>query len=312
MKSLFLKIGRHLAKKDRVTTVQNEAFSRRDFLLKGIKKSELGLEIAPFFRPLAPKAEGYQVETIDVLSTEQLRQWIHDAPSLPNELINQIEEVDHVGSASQIKQTIQYKGEKKYAYILSSHNFEHIPNPIQFLRDCSDILIEDGQICMAIPDLRCCFDRFRMPTQLDAWLESFYEKKSLPSPYDRFRAWYKRCNNIGVLEHAESEIVLHPNPLKNLNTAFAELQESLSTGHSQYKDCHVSAFTPSSFTLLIKECIELGLVGLDVVDLVPTRGDEFLVRLKKINDLHPLSSDERRDLYFKMLGELGYSSSDIK
>ena len=312
MKSLFLKIRRRLAKQDRPEAVQHEVFSRRDFLLRDVRKSEIGLEIAPFFRPLAPKAEGYRVETIDILSTEQLRQWIHDDSSLPNELINQIEEVDHVGSASRIKETIQYSGEKKYAYILSSHNFEHLPNPIQFLRDCNDILSENGQICMAVPDLRCCFDRFRMPTQLDDWMQSFYEQKSLPSAYDRFRAWYKRCNNIGVLDHAESEIVLHPNPLKNLNTAFAELQETLANGHSEYKDCHVSAFTPSSFILLIKECIELNLIHLDVVDMVPTMGDEFLVRLKKMTDLNPLSSEQRRDLYFKMLAELGLPPSGSK
>ena len=285
MKLFFQKFGQRLFKEKRSEARQKDVVSRRDFLLKDIEKSQIGLEIAPFFRPLAPKAQGYQVETIDILSTEQLRQWVLADPSIPDDLINQIEVVDHVGSASRIKETIQYSGAKKYSYIISSHNFEHLPNPIQFLRDCGEILADDGQLCMAIPDLRCCFDRFRMPTQLDCWIESFCEEKSSPSPYDRFRAWYKRCNNIGNLCHSRTDIVLHPNPLKTLSTAYAELQQSLSSSDGHYKDCHVSAFTPSSFVLLVKECIELGLVGLDIVDLAPTSGDEFLVRLKKMKRL---------------------------
>ena len=316
MKSLLRKVGRPFFKRNpSVDPPQEdpprEAISRCDFLLQGVNKAEIGLEIAPFFRPLAPKVEGFQVETIDVLSTDQLRQWIRDDPSLPNDLVGQIEEVDHVGSASRIKETIQYEGHKKYAYIISSHNFEHLPNPIQFLRDCDEILAENGQICMAIPDLRCCFDRFRMPTQLDEWVQSFCEQKASPSPYDRFRAWYKRCNNIGHLNHRKSEIVLHPNPVKDLKFAFAELQQSLCATNLQYQDCHVSAFTPSSFTLLIKESIELGLINLDVVDLVPTVADEFLVRLKKVREQSPMSSDQRHDLYFAMLEELGHCPSAL-
>ena len=49
-----------------------ESWSRRDFLLKGVVKTEPGLEIAPFFSPIASKAEGFCVETLDVLSRPQL------------------------------------------------------------------------------------------------------------------------------------------------------------------------------------------------------------------------------------------------
>ena len=279
-------------------------FSRRDFLLKGISKADVGLEIAPFFSPIAPKAEGYGVETVDVLSADQLRRKVLKEPSIPDDLALQIEGVDHVGSASELRATVSLEGVKSYSYILSSHNFEHLPNPIRFLQDCESLLDQHGQLCMAIPDLRCCFDRFRMPTELDVWLKSFYDNKQAPTPYDRFRAWYKRCNNIDRLNHKQSEIRLHPNPQKNLQSAHAELLDSLAESSLPYQDCHVSAFTPASFRLLVKECIALGLFSLDVVESTPTVGNEFLVRLQKVVPSQPLTNDARRNLYFEMLAEL--------
>ena len=285
-----------------------ESWSRRDFLLKGVVKTEPGLEIAPFFSPIASKAEGFCVETLDVLSRPQLVSKLLGESSIPDALAARIEDVDHIGSASELKAVVSSKGLKSYKYILSSHNFEHLPNPIRFLRDCESLLGEDGQLCMAIPDLRCCFDRFRMPTELDVWLKSFYENKLVPSAYDRFRAWYKRCNNINRLKHDQSEIVLHPNPRKELSSAHVELLDSLNNQKLPYQDCHVSAFTPSSFRLLIKECVALRLFSLDVVESTPTIGNEFLVRLKKVSPPVPLTNEQRRDLYFNLLAELAESS----
>ena len=39
-------------------------------LRKGISKQDIGLEIGPFFRPICPKKEGFQVVTLDVFSRE--------------------------------------------------------------------------------------------------------------------------------------------------------------------------------------------------------------------------------------------------
>ena len=270
----------------------------------GVVKTQPGLEIAPFFSPIASKSEGFRVETVDVLTRAQLVDKLLGESSIPDALAVRIEDVDHIGSASELKDVVSSKGAKSYSYILSSHNFEHLPNPIRFLRDCESLLEKDGQLCMAIPDLRCCFDRFRMPTELDVWLKSFYENKLVPSAYDRFRAWYKRCNNINHLNRARSEIVLHPNPRKDLSSAHVELQDSLNNKKLPYQDCHVSAFTPSSFRLLIKECVALRLFSLDVVESTPTIGNEFLVRLKKVSPPIPLTNEQRRDLYFDVLAEM--------
>ena len=303
MKSFFDRLFSAF-KRDEAAGDSTESWSRRDFLLMGVVKTQPGLEIAPFFSPIASKSEGFRVETVDVLTRAQLVDKLLGESSIPDALAARIEDVDHIGSASELKEVVSSKGTKSYSYILSSHNFEHLPNPIRFLQDCESLLEKDGQLCMAIPDLRCCFDRFRMPTELDVWLKSFYENKLVPSAYDRFRAWYKRCNNINHLNRARSEIVLHPNPRKDLSSAHVELQDSLNNKKLPYQDCHVSAFTPSSFRLLIKECVALRLFSLDVVESTPTIGNEFLVRLKKVSPPIPLTNEQRRDLYFDVLAEM--------
>ena len=49
-----------------------------------------------------------------------------------------IEEVDLVGSCTHIGKLVRARGEAgKFDYIVSSRNFEHLPNPIRFLQGCA-------------------------------------------------------------------------------------------------------------------------------------------------------------------------------
>ena len=98
----------------------SEFWSRRDFLLKGVVKTEPGLEIAPFFSPIAPKAEGFCVETLDVLSRPQLVSKLLGESSIPDAFAARIEDVDHIGSASELKAVVSSKGLKSYKYTLKS------------------------------------------------------------------------------------------------------------------------------------------------------------------------------------------------
>ena len=41
-------------------------------LRKGITNQDSGLEVGPFFSPICPKKEGFQVVTLDVFSREEL------------------------------------------------------------------------------------------------------------------------------------------------------------------------------------------------------------------------------------------------
>lgn len=105
-----------------------------------------------------------------------------------------------VGDASRLAELLRNNGrDGALNWIVSSHNFEHLPNPLGFLQDCGDLLADDGLLMMVIPDQRFIFDRFHPHTTTaqilrasaqphnsatEAW--AFFEQASLryhlPSP----------------------------------------------------------------------------------------------------------------------------------
>ena len=67
---------------------------RRKQLLKHITKWQKGIEIGPWFAPLAPKREGYNCLSFDVFDTETLKKSAEDDPLLDNSGVSSIETVD--------------------------------------------------------------------------------------------------------------------------------------------------------------------------------------------------------------------------
>jgi hypothetical protein len=105
---------------------------RRAVLLKGITKDMLGIEIGPYHRPLVPKREGYRSLSLDVFDTETLRRNAAADSAITKKEAAQIEEVDLVGSAPRLAELAETRGLLGQCdYIISSHNFEHIPDPIR-------------------------------------------------------------------------------------------------------------------------------------------------------------------------------------
>ena len=252
--------------------------SRKDFLLAGITKEQLGLEIAPYFRPLLAKATGYNVKTLDVYDSNKLREFAQLDENIPHELIACIEDVDFVGSASSLRDTISNAIKPgSLSYILSSHNFEHLPNPIKFLQEASHYLSDDGSLRMAIPDLRCCFDFFQWPTTLTEWLLAYTNGKSMPGPFDIFKHKYLLTNNFGFLAFPRDNIELQNSPAQ----LYLSLLASIKTPSITYEDVHCSFFVPASFEFLIGELRLLGLTDLMVNSISNPHGNEFFVTLVK-------------------------------
>ncbi len=100
-------------------------------ILEGITRDQRLLEIAPYHSPLVAKRDGYNVHTLDVFSREQLESNLAKDPNL--DPTSQLEDVDYVGSATEIASLVPEKMRGAYEAVLSSHNFEHLANPIKFL-----------------------------------------------------------------------------------------------------------------------------------------------------------------------------------
>jgi hypothetical protein len=79
---------------------------RRDAVLKFLTKDMRGLEIGPWFNPLAPKAEGYNCLVLDVFDSDALRERARSVANVPMILWDRIEDVDVVGSSTHIDELI--------------------------------------------------------------------------------------------------------------------------------------------------------------------------------------------------------------
>ena len=107
--------------------------NRKEKILKHIDTSGKGLEIGPSHNPIAPKQEGFDVQSIDHLCKEDLIRKYEDE-SVDT---SQIEEVDYVWRGEPYD---ELTGKRDYYdWIVASHLVEHTPDLIGFLIDCDSI-----------------------------------------------------------------------------------------------------------------------------------------------------------------------------
>ncbi len=263
----------------------------RNHLMADIAKTDKGIEIAPYHSPLAPKSAGYNCLILDVFDTETLKARGADDPNIPPELLRNIEQVDIVGSATEIASLIDVKDHSKFDYIISSHNFEHLANPIKFLQACEKLLKPGGIMKMAVPDCRACFDYYRPATLLPEWLAAYREQREKPSPEQVFsmNAYASVLNRKGKESTAFSTTGLmdHISIKGDLKKSFETWQNSRHDG--EYLDAHCTVMTPASLRLILEECRQLGLIKLQIIEITGANGCEFYVKLQnadsKIVDL---------------------------
>jgi SAM-dependent methyltransferase len=255
-------------------------------LLKGVTKAQLGIEIGPWFKPLVPKAEGYNSLSLDVFDEAQLKQKALDDPSVPKAAISKIEPVDLVGSVTRLAEMLESKSlVGKLDYVISSHNFEHVPDPIRFLQACELGLKPGGLLIMAVPDRRTCFDYFRPYSITADFISAYFDAREQPSASQVFvrNSLHSRLCINGE-EHIAFYITDDPSlvkPYETLKEAYREWKGMIESPDDVYRDTHCWAFTPSSLELIINDLSFLGLTRMSVHSIVGPNGCEFHVRLAK-------------------------------
>ena|SRR5215469_11766813 len=254
---------------------------RLSILREFISKEQIGVEIGPYYNPITPKREGYRALSLDLLDADALRREAEQDVNIPREAIANIEDVDIVGSACDLEALIALRGlTGQLDFIVSSHNFEHLPDPIRFLRACEQVLKPGGIVAMAIPDRRCCFDYFRGQSRTCDLLEAFFERRDRPTPAQVFdnmslpARWRSDGQDLHAfsLDHDPDSIVV----LDSLAAAFKQWdcsESSVSGG------VHCWTFTPASFEWILAELRFLNLTNLAVNDVRGPNGCEFYVRL---------------------------------
>lgn len=249
----------------------------RDALLKKfLDKSQQGLEIAPYHQPIVKKKDGYNIRTLDYLSTPEL---LERAKTDPNVLpyIEQIEEVDIVSSATELGNIIVKRNEVgSYDYVISSHNFEHLPNPIKFLDGCRLALKKDGMLTMAIPDKRYTFDKIRSLTRTADLIRSYKLNRMNHDPFDIFDF---RSNFI----QTEGDSIEFEN---NLMRMYEHLVIDEKNVDLPYTDIHASVFTKESFWLIMTELALLQLSPFVILE-IHSNGCEFIVHMQNNGMIEP-------------------------
>lgn len=289
---------------------------RIERLRQGLSKQDLGIEIGPWFNPVVPKREGYNVLVVDYFDTAELRRRAVEDPGISDADAQKIEEVDFSGSLNDL---LSFANDNKITgsvdYILSSHNIEHIPDPISFFINSAEILKPDGMLVMAIPDKRTCFDYFRPHSTTGEVLQSFVEKRTRPSfsqifSHNAYHA-YNYSDDTPKTSWAISE---KTNGMRLVNSdllSWYELANSTLDPLFHYVDAHCWAFTPSSFQLIILELSELGLIHFNLESIDAPGGGEFFVRLRgKDKALKPAPANAalRNELLFQIMAENAQNS----
>lgn len=291
--------------------------SRNDEILKYIDRTSTGLEIAPYFSPVAPKRDGFNISILDVFDTETLRLRAQNDPFIPNERVSEIEPVDFVGSATEIHALLEGAGKLgQFDYVISSHNFEHLPNPIKFLQGAYSALKPGGVLSMAVPDMRACFDHFRYPTKLSDWLESYFENRERPTPKQVFdglcvRAFY-HAGGTGKAEvgcNLSADLPGNFKPEELLDDAYERWKSECLAPAPDYDDTHCSAFFNHSLELMLRDLQHLGLVQFTILEISDTHGLEFYVHLRKDERAAQQADDfyqKRYELLCKINQSLGW------
>jgi SAM-dependent methyltransferase len=286
-------------------------------ILKYIGTSASGIEVAPWFKPIIPRGGGRQVVVLDLFDRSTLIDRAESDPNIDKAMIPQIGEVDLVGSACEIAELVcaRYGPDARFDFVVSSHNLEHLPDPVRFLQGCEALLVPGGIVAMAVPDKRACFDFFRPHTSTGEMLEAFHERRARPSLAQTFSQGAYNAT-LRMNDRASGAFTLDDNPFQidlrgDVVRQYAHWLERSGANDTEYRDTHCWTFVPSSLELILTELNLLGLINFDIVSIGRPIGCEFYVHLRKRprNVATPAGlADRRESLLQQVADELAYAS----
>jgi len=243
---------------------------REKILLEGITREKKGLEIGPSHRPLVKKRDGFNIKIVDHASAEDLRKKYekHEVD------LSAIEEVDFIFKGQRLPELVQGQ---RFDYILASHVIEHVPDLISFLQDCEAILNEHGDIRLAIPDKRFCFDHKRQCSSLSRIIDVHEIKAKLQTVGAAAEYFLQVCKKNDLIAWDKETL----GNLTNVHTLNEALEAISATKNGHYLDIHNWVFTPESFLQIIKDLKTLNYISLYISISLETIGHEFFVILQK-------------------------------
>lgn len=268
----------------------------RQAIRSAVGKRSRGIEFGASYAPILPKSEGYQTLVIDHADAETLRSKYrsHGVD------ISRIEAVDAIDDGGELL-ALDPAG-KGFDFIVASHVFEHLTDPIHFLQRCERALRPGGRIFLLVPDRRFTFDYLRPCSTLGQMLAAYFAgdtRHNAASMYDHYASNSTRGGVQVWTQGSIGEFAFAGTPLEGYRLA--------AQAGPDYIDCHAWVFTPSSFRLIIADLRAIGLVGLSEERFHPSIGCEFFVELSS-SPTNPLQ--DRLTLALAALSEATTDNSD--
>jgi hypothetical protein len=277
---------------------------RNAYLTQRLNKNGYGIEIGPFFSPVAPKSQGWNTTVVDFTDQNGLISVAknHSSDQI-RQMVDSIEPVDVVWNGTALDEACLAIREEGFEYLIASHAIEHIPDLISFLQQVSHLAGKDFVLSLAVPDCRQTFDFFTPLSTTANALTAFREERKLHAPDTMFSVraymtWMDGASTWPV--NAKGNLSL-PEPLENAHFLYLEYLKNLEAGTQTYVDAHCWYWTPSSFRLMMLELNALGYIDFVVDDLVPGPQSEFLTQLSIGH--HGLSKKDLHDTRIKLLAE---------
>ncbi len=278
---------------------RRENKAKKALYQQGVSKTDLLLEVGPSHNPLFPKKDGWNVEIIDRLDQEGLKEFY----KLHGVDLDAIEYVDYIWKGGSYVESVQKKN--VYDYVIASHVIEHTTNLVGFLNDCSELLKENGRLRLVVPDRRYTFDHFRVVTDIGEVLNNYYNNDTLNSPgivaeyvtsivsHKGLIIWKKRrIPFIGWIANKRKDTDLARYTFCHSEDVALDWSGSV-LKDGEYKDVHHYVFTAGSFEYLIYELRQLGLIDLEIEQVVTKYGNEFMVTLRKCSE-PPVRDDKKK------------------
>lgn len=197
------------------------------------------LEIGPLYNPIFKKTE-YDVYYADINSTEEVKTIYQ---TLPSETFEKIVDIDYVIDQSYTK-TFDGTG-VKFDYVISSHVLEHIPNPIEYLLDVSNILEVNGKLCLLLPDKQFTFDHYRENSSFADMYDVYIRGEANNTPRFFLDAEFCRVDENNCIKYWDKTTSKYPNP--NIEFALEEYENYINNFDDKHFYGHHWVFSDMSF-----------------------------------------------------------------
>ena len=248
---------------------------RRGRLLRGCPVATgLGLEFGPLANPVVRKDQG-RVIYVDYTDTDTLRRKAANDPKVDESAVVAIDIDLQRGPLAE-----QCGPLGPFDYAVASHVFEHLPNPVGWLREVASLLVPGGVIALAVPDRRFTFDFFRTETPA-AQLVAFDLDGLLRPSLTQLADHYFHVRQVDTAAAWGMPPTLETVPRHHDDEQVSRILGRAVGG--KHVDCHCTVWTSGHFGSVIPEVIRFSGLPLRIVWLDEPRAgtNEFLVQFER-------------------------------